>query len=359
MKNGKVGVGVIGAGFGRLAQLPAFHRCASAELVALCSGHLEKAQSVAAQFDIPAAFADYRELLQVPGVDLVSVATPPYLHHRMVMAAVEAGKHVICEKPMAMDAAEAGEMLAAAERAGLVHCIDHELRFNPTHIRARELLAGGLVGRLRHVTITRTAPFNADPMGRPLNWWFQPGTGGGILGAMASHYIDQLRWWVGEIRAVQGRLSTLVPERRLPDGSGMGRVASDDACTFLIEFAGGGEGTVMLSTVAYHPQGYRAEIFGDEGSLILDAEERLWGAKVGESKLTEYSQPDPALGLPGIEQTVWARSFVHLVDHVIGALAAGSRPTQGATFDDGLRCQQVMDAIRASWEQRRWVEVAA
>ena len=185
------------------------------------------------------------------------------------------------------------------------------------------------MGRLRHVTITRTAPFNADPMGRPWNWWFQAGTGGGILGAMASHYIDQMRWWIGEIRAVQGRLSTMVPQRRLPDNSGMRAVETDDACSFMFEFAGGGEGTVILSTVAHHPQGYRAEIFGDEGSLILDAQERLWGAKRGEKQLTEFTQPDPAAGLPGIEQTIWARSFVHLVDHVAGAVAAGGRPSQG------------------------------
>jgi predicted dehydrogenase len=277
----------------------------------------------------------------------------------MVLAALEAGKHIICEKPMAMNAAEAGEMLESARRTGLVHCIDHELRFNPTHVRARDLLAGGHLGKLRHITITRTAPFNADPMGRPWNWWFQAGTGGGILGAMASHYIDQMRWWIGEIRAVQGRLSTMVPQRRLPDNSGMRAVETDDACSFMVEFAGGGEGTVILSTVAHHPQGYRAEVFGDEGSLILDAQERLWGARRGESQLTEYTVPDPAAGLAGIEKTIWARSFVHLVDHVAGALAAGGRPGQGATFEDGLRCQQVMDAIRASWDQRRWLDVAA
>jgi predicted dehydrogenase len=359
VRDGKVGVGVIGAGFGRLAQLPAFQRSNSAELVALCSGHLEKARTVAAEFGIPLAFDDYRELLRLPEVDLVSVATPPYLHRPMVLAALEAGKHVICEKPMAMNADEAREMLDAARQTGLVHNIDHELRFNPTHVKARELISAGFVGRLRHVTIARTAPFNADPMGRPWGWWFQAGTGGGILGAMASHYVDQMRWWIGEIRAVAGRLSTLVPQRRLPDNSGMRAVETDDACTFMMEFAGGGEGTVFLSTVAHHPQGYRAELFGDDGSLILDAQERLWGARRGESQLTEYTVADPAADLAGIEKSIWARSFVHLVDHVTGAVAAGVRPTQGATFEDGLRCQQVLDAIHASWDERRWVEVAS
>jgi predicted dehydrogenase len=358
MRDGRVGVGVIGAGFGRLAQLPAFRRCESAELVALCSGHLDKARAVASDFGIPLAFDDYRELLRLPEVDLVSVATPPYLHRPMVLAALSAGKNVICEKPMAMNASEAKEMLDAARQTGLVHCIDHELRFNPTHVRARDLLASGLVGRLRHITLTRTAPFNADPMGRPWGWWFQAGTGGGILAAMASHYIDQVRWWIGEIRAVQGRLSTLVTQRRLPDNAGMRAVETDDACSFLVEFAGGGEGAVFLSTVAYHGQGYRAEIYGDDGALIVDAQERLWGARRGESQLTEYTVPDPAAGLPGIEKTIWGRSFVHLVDHVLGEVAAGRRPAQGATFEDGLRCQQVMDAIRVSADQRRWVEVA-
>jgi predicted dehydrogenase len=359
MKNGRVGVGVIGVGFGKVAQIPGFKRCAHGELVAICSGHLEKAQAVAREYGIPQAFGDYRQMLKLPEIDLVSVATPPYLHRPMVLAALAAGKHVICEKPMAMNVAEAGEMLAAAQQAGVVHCVDHELRFNPTHIRMRELIASGYLGRLRHITITRTVHFNADPMGRPWGWWFQAGTGGGILGAMASHYIDQLRWWVGEILAVQGRLSTLVPQRRLPDGSGMHAVETDDACTFLVEFAGGGEGTVFLSTVAYHPQGYRAEAFGDDGTLILDAQERLWGAKRGEDSLAELTVPDPAVDLEGIEKSLWARSFVHLTDHVLGAIAAGVRPTQAATFEDGLACQRVMDAIRLSWQERRWVDLTA
>jgi predicted dehydrogenase len=357
MKRNKIGVGVIGAGFGKSAQIPGFKQCPDAEVIAICSGHLEKAEATAREFGIPRVFTDYREMVQLAELDLVSVVTPPYLHYPMVMATLEAKKHVLCEKPMAMNVEEATEMYIKAEERGVIHCVDHELRFNPTRIRIKELIGNGYLGRLRHVTVTVSLPFNADPRGRPWGWWSQKNKGGGVLGATGSHYIDLLRWWFGEIRAVYGQLSTFVQERRLADSEEMRPVETDDACAFLLEFATGAQGTIVLSSVAYHPQGSQVEAFGDEGTLILDSQESLWGAKRGESQLTELTVPDPVASLEGVAKNVWAMSFVHLARYLVEAIKVGTGIPKAATFCDGMQCQQVMDAVRRSWQEQRWIEV--
>lgn len=357
MINGKVGIGIIGTGFGRAVQIPAFKHCSDAEIVAVCSSRLEKAQATAQEFVIPYAFANYHQMLELSEIDLVSVVTPPYLHYPMVMAALDAGKHVLCEKPMAMNFKEAAEMYQKAEFKNVLHIIDHELRFSVTRAKAKELIDNGYIGRLRHVNVIVSASFNADPRGRPWGWWFQEAKGGGILGANGSHYIDLLRWWFGEIHTVCGQLSTCVPMRKLPDSEDMRPVETDDVCAFLVEFTSGAKGAILLSTVAYHPQGHKVEVFGDEGTIIVDAQDRLWGARKGESQLIEITVSDPVAQLEGIPNTIWARSFVHLAEHLVEAIKSGSRALHAATFYDGMRCQQVMDAVRLSWQERRWVEI--
>src|SRR5262245_37608614 len=121
-----VRVGIIGTGWGASVQAPAFRCVAGAELVAITSGRLERAQAVAQEHGIPQAFDDYREMLDKANLDLVSIVTPPYLHHEMTLAAIAAGAHVICEKPFALDVRQASEMVEAAERAGCINVVDHE-----------------------------------------------------------------------------------------------------------------------------------------------------------------------------------------------------------------------------------------
>lgn len=355
----KIGVGLIGTGFGRSAQLPGFAACEGVEMVAVCSGRLERARAVAFDCGAPHSFTDYRQMMQLDGLDLVSIVTPPYLHLPMTAAAVAAGKHVICEKPTAMNAAEARAMLDRAQAAGVLHMIDHELRFNPTRQRVKQLLDEGYVGRVYHATINVVTNFRADPVQRTWDWWSQAEQGGGSVGAASSHLIDLLRWWLGEITTVSGQLNTFVKRRKMPDSDEMRAVTSDDQCAFMAEMDGGALASVFISSVARHPQGTRTEIHGESGSLILDADDRLWGRRAGESGVSELTVPDPNRDLPGIEKNVWAVSFVSLARHAVECIRAGKPPDQGATFYDGLRAQQVMDAIRDSWRERRWVEVPA
>ena len=353
----KIGIGVIGTGFAKSVQIPAFKLCPDAEIVAVCSSRAEKAEATAREFGIPHAFSDYSDLLRLPNLDLVSIATPPHLHHAMSIAAAEAGKHILCEKPMAMNIGEATEMYQRAEKRGILHYIDFELRFNPTRRKLKELIEGGFLGRLRRVTATVSASFNVTPESRPWNWWSQKSTGGGILGANGSHYIDLLRWYFGEIRAVSGQLATLVPMRKLAGSEELRPVETDDLCVFLCEFENGGQGTVVLSTVDHHAQGHRLEAFGDEGSIVLDGQGRLWGAKKGQAQLTEMTEPDPAAALDGITRNMFPMSFVHFARALVEGVKRGTPVAGAATFFDGMKSQQVMDAVSRSWIERRWVVV--
>ena len=208
-----IGIGIIGTGFARTTQLPAFRACEGARLVAVASGRRENAERVAREFDIPVAAADWREVVSRADVDLVSIVTPPSTHAEMTLAALDAGKAVLCEKPMALDAGETERMRRRAAGSGLLAHLDHELRFLPARRLMREMILGGRVGRVRHAKFLFRADSRAAA-GRGWDWWSDAASGGGVLGAIGSHAVDTLRWLLGaEVSEVYATLSTHVAKR--------------------------------------------------------------------------------------------------------------------------------------------------
>ena len=354
-----VRVAIVGTGFGQRVQIPGFRHCEGVEIVAVCSAHREHAQAVAQRFGIPCSYDNYQRMLAEVELDLVSIATPPHLHYPMTMDALDVGVHVLCEKPMAMNLQEAREMLRRAEDAEVLHVIDHESRFHPPRRRIKELVADGYVGQLRHVIVHLVSGGRADPRRPAWSWWSESDKGGGILGALGSHQIDLLRWWFGEIEAVQGTLETFVKERPDPETGRMRSVETDDYAAFVLRFENGGHGLVLLSAVAWHGPGTHFEIYGDEGALILDHDNRLWGARRDEPALQDFSVPEPLEDVADIAPTMWARSFVRLAQALVQAIREGGPVDEAATFYDGARCQAVLDAVRTSHRLGEWVEVAA
>ncbi|MBI4280513.1 MAG: Gfo/Idh/MocA family oxidoreductase [Armatimonadetes bacterium] len=358
MKDGKVGIGVIGTGFGRVVQIPGFLASPHAKVVAVCSGRKEKAEQVAREFDIPYAFTDYRDLVKVEEVDLVSVTAPPYLHHPHGMAALQAGKHVLSEKPFCLTPALAQEMVDAARHAGIINVVDHEQRFTPACARIRELIQEGYIGRVRHIFIITATNMRADARkGRTWDWTCEAEKGGGSFGGTGSHWLDLMRYWLGEIVAVVGHYETHVKERIDPAGQ-MRPVTADDYTGLLLRFAGGATGALLLTAVAHHGRGTRFEIAGEEGSLVFDEEERLWGARGGEA-LTPMVEPDSLPMPPGMNYTGrWGRPFVRLAAHLVDVIRSGRKDVApAATFYDGMRVRVVMDAVRRS-PREGWVNVA-
>jgi predicted dehydrogenase len=347
---------VIGASFARQAYLPALKTIPDVEIVAVASARLASAQDAAAAFGAAHAYDDYHAMLEQHALDWVGIATPTIHHAPMALAALEAGAHVLCEKPMAMSAAEAQSMLDKAEALRRVHCIGHELRFNPNRHKVQALIASGFIGRVRHVNITSITAAWGDPASRPAgDWWSLAEMGGGRLGANGSHQIDLLRYWFGDVGAVSGQVATMVPDRRDKTTGEPWTATADDQVSFTLEMQSGALVSVFLSGAARHTVGNSVMIFGSEGSIKLaDADEKLWVAKAGEDYV-DVSETDPNAALPGVGKGIWNVSTVGLIAEMIAAIRE-SRPTQtAATFADGVQCQRVMDAIRQSSAERRWI----
>lgn len=350
--NKKVGIGIIGTGFARKVQIPAFLACEGAGVVSVASGSIENAKAAAEEFKIGHFADDWRETASHPAVDLVCITTPPNLHREMVLFGIEHGKQILCEKPMAMDAGEAREMIAASKGKPLLTLIDHELRFQPGRRKAFQMLREGAIGRIRHAKYNFRAPHRGDP-NVPWNWWSDIEQGGGALGAINSHIIDSFRWFLGiEVSSVVCQLQTHVKERR--DNSGKTRkVTTDDEANMLLRFADGeltddATGLVSVSMVEQPEYVNRLEFFGTDGAMRIDHRGEVSTAKTGES---DWKAIDVTFGaeIPGVPDTGFSRGFMDFAPEIVKAVDAGSTfIEQAATFEDGLKVQEVLDAARES-----------
>lgn len=351
-------VGIIGASFAKAAYLPALRHIDGVELVALSSARLTSAQSAAAEFDVPHAYDDWQQMLAGHKFDLVCIATPTVTHAPMALAALDAGAHVLSEKPTAMDADEAQAMLDRAEALGRVHMIDHEMRFDAKRRHVKHLIDSGAIGTLRHVAINSIGTSWGDPASRAEgDWWSSAEQGGGRLGANGSHQVDLLRWWFGEIGAVCGQVKTMVPDR-VDRASGRPWTATaDDYVQFAAELPNGALASVLISTVARHGLGNDTHIVGSAGTITLSNDtERLMYAPVGQP-LAEITVENPYAGLAGVNAGIWNQAVVGALRELCGAINEGRALREGATFLDGLRNQRVLDALKRSERERAWISL--
>jgi predicted dehydrogenase len=350
-------IGVIGSGFARRVQLPALAHVPGARATAIASGRRANAEATAREFGIPTVYDDGVQLVHDPEVDAVLVSSTPASHARFAIAALDAGKHVLCEKPAALHAPEAQNMLAAARaHPGQLAWIDHELRYEPNRRKIRDLIRAGAVGQVRHLELSLKPYIRTDGRGQthlaaaPWTWWSDAAQGGGILGAVGSHLVDLCRFWTGvEVLRVAGGVATWVRER--VDAAGVSRpVTAEELGSFVLFLDGGVVATLTLSAVALHGPGHLAQITGSEGTIQLTGETRLEMAKAG-APLADVSVPDD-LWERTTPNTMWARGFVRLMRDFVRA--AGGAPPEGepATFFDGWAVQRVLDAVRqggATW----------
>lgn len=351
-----VRVGIIGASFAKAAYLPALRHVHDVEVTAIASARLESARAAADAFGIPDAYDDWQQMLGSHDFDLVCIATPTVLHEAQTLAAIEGGAHVLCEKPTAMNVAEAARMLDAAEAAGRVHMIDHELRFNPNRMKIAALIDEGALGEIRHVDIANIGKTWSDPASRPKgDWWSRAEMGGGRLGANGSHQVDLLRWWLGEVEWVSGAAPVIVPDRVDPESGEPWTATADDLAFFTAEMESGAIAQVFMSGVASHNIGNHTRICGSEGTITLsNNDERLYFARAGED-FEEITVADPNAELDGVNAGIWNVSVVALMRELVAAIREDRPPSRGATFEDGLANQMVLDAVRISGEERRWV----
>ncbi len=359
-----IGVGVIGTGFGKTTQIPAFLATPGYRVVAVASHTRSKAEATAREFGIPHAFTadELDDFLAVDDLDLVSISSPPATHCDYTRRAFAAGKHVLCEKPTALDAGEARDMVEAWRASRRLGLVDHELRFDGARRRLRDLVSEGFLGRLHHVTIVVESPFRLDPE-RAWSWWSDRGQGGGVLGAVGSHVVDAVRYTFGELVATRAQLETAIGERPDPAAGGALRpVTADDYAALWLRLENGALVSAVISSVSRSPApGWRMSAHGSASSLVLDTDGTLRGQRAGESEFSDLTPPRPpfdaqALRLP---DTPWSRSFLLFAAAIARALGSGEAEVpDAATLEDGLRSQEVLDAARVSAADERWVACA-
>lgn len=324
---------------------------------------------------------DWRELVERDDIDIVDIAAPPRLHAQIAIAAAEAGKHVFCEKPLAMDAAEARAMLAAVQAAGVTHYLNHNYRRVPAVMLAKQLIDEGFVGRVFHWRSAYLQDWIVDPA-FPLTWHLRKDqAGSGPLHDLGSHVIDLARFLVGELSSVDAMTRTFIEERPLPGagaatfsaGSGgggeTGKVDVEDAALLIAQFEGGALGSFEVSRFAPGRKNHNAfEIYGSEGSILFDLE------RMNELQLFSRSDPSHVQGFRTIQVTeaehpylqAWwppghiigyEHSFHHAVVDFVKAVVSGERVRPD--FEDGLRETLVIEAALRSAEEGRRVGVGA
>jgi len=356
-----VGVGVIGLGFGRMVHVPGFLAVQNASVIGIASRNSEQAREVATKFSLPQFFSSWKELIECPDIEAVSVATPPSHHEEIVLAALAAGKAVLCEKPLALNSSQAKRMFEAARMAGLVHMMDFEFREIPAWQLAKRIIESGELGPIRHVSVRWIVNSWAN-QSRPWSWRADRSQGGGALGGWVVHSFDYLEWLLKPIRTLTAHLTTQVLQR--PDLSGLSRsVSSEDVCHVLLELEGGVPVSIVVSPVATLGQGHWVECFGERKVL-----------KIGSSNLQDYGKDFQVLiGEPGDEQLrqiplpseLSLRNqfadgrialFLRLAERFIAAVVRNDT-TVRPSFEDGYRAQVLIDLAHKASDERCWVQI--
>jgi predicted dehydrogenase len=357
-------VGIIGVGWGSVVQTPAFRAVPEYEVVALCSRRPERVAAAGEQLGVADTSTDWREFVRRDDLDLVSVCTPVDLHAEQVVAAVEAGKHVLCEKPVAVDAGDARRMLDAAEAAGVAHAICFEGRFDPLRLALRSALDGGALGDPYFARAHTSADYWHPTRGLQSEWMYRVADGGGYLMGMASHDIDFLCSVFGEPAAVCADVRTTVTERARDDGSTLS-VDADDTSITVMRMQSGMTALVSCSAVAFGANDRELELFGSGGRITLSAGLMEGGMQVRVHRVGEEHPAELALSsrsirsgyeLPRRRAAGAIQSLAFMLEDWLPAFAG--EPAPGVpTLRDGLRVQQVIDAARRSSVGEGWAEV--
>jgi len=355
-----LGAVVVGTGFGVITHLRAL-RGAGFAVRALVGRDAEKAAARARLFDVEHSSTSLATALALPGVDAVAIATPPHTHAAIALESFAAGKHVVCEKPFAADAGEAREMLAAADRAGVVHLLGTEFRFGTGQAHLTRAMAEGVVGAPRLAVFMLQIPSLNDPRAELPAWWERESEGGGWLGAYGSHVVDQIRVTLGEFDWVSATLQTLAPRV----------MTADDTYTVQFGLTTGVQG-FMHSSCATGGQFLAAtKITGDGGSVWLQGDDLWVDSGTGPRQLETPADlvngapvPPPAELLhttydmwhsTGMDLSPYTQLYAVLRDRILGNDVAPD--PAAATFRDGVAGQAVLDAIRRSSRENTRVTV--
>lgn len=382
----EIGVGLVGYKFMGRAHSNAYRQVPHffdvdprPRLAAICGRDEASVREAAESLGWEGYETDYEALIARPDIQLIDVSTPGDTHKDVVLAALKAGKHVICEKPLANNLAEAREMLEAARAAGTVAVVNYNYRRVPAVQWAKQLIDDGVIGEVRHWRAVYLQDWINDP-GFPLVWRLQKEhAGSGALGDIAAHITDLGLFLLGPIDEVVGTLSTFIKRRKVATASGEGAglgaasgdeygdVTVDDSTTFLANFASGATGTFEATRLAPGRRNYNSfEINGSKGSIAFNLE------RLNELQLYLVDDPAGVQGFRTISVTegvhpyagAWwpaghpigyEHTFVHAIKDLLDGIA-GKTDNPGPSFEEGFAVQAVLDAVERSAAERAWVK---
>jgi predicted dehydrogenase len=376
---GVIGIGMVGYAFMGRAHSQAWRTVGhffdlplSARMVAICGRDQLKVRAAAERLGWAAWETDWKRLVARDDVQLVDVCTPGSSHAEISIAALGAGKHVLCEKPLANTVEEARAMADAAASAaahGVRAMVGFNFRRVPAVALARRLIADGRLGTIRHVRGAYLASHVVDP-DFPLVWRLQADqAGSGALGDLGAHVVDLAQYLLGDrIAGVSALTETFVKERPLPGGGGRGPVTVDDAALFIARFSGGAVANFEATRFASgHKEGLRVEVNGDQGSVVWELDNlndlRFFDGTlergiqgVRRIRVTEREHPYAGAWWPPGHTIGYEHTFSHEVRDLLDAIASGHDPVP--SFADGLQVQEVLDAVlRSANAGSSWAEV--
>ena len=354
-------VGMIGGGSWADRHLKSWRK-ANYPVLAIYNRTRARSERLATEFNIPDVHDDWQSIVARADIDVISISMPHNMHHAITIAAIENGKHVYCEKPLAMSYQEAYEMWSRAKLAGVKSGMQYNPRTDPAMIKLQQMIEDGHIGTVNHVDLHMASDFCADP-NLPMMWRFEKAVAGtGALGDMGTYMIDLARWFVGEFEYVSGMMTTRITERpivrqnfnmfenlayardnrmvdRSPESTAMGAVDNEDETIFLARFASGATGTIKASRI--HNDA-KLQIHGSLGILRRDASGKIISKLRGETNFTEVDIPerDP-------DETIAS----HFVRNLEGDT------DEGPTFYDGMQNMAVIDAVVRSNADQRWVDI--
>jgi predicted dehydrogenase len=341
-------LGIVGSNYGRSVQLPAFRADPRCEVIALAGSDQARTAERARAVNVRQAYGDWRALVEDKDVDAVAIATPPAVQAQIAIRALELGKPVFAEKPMASTLADARAMLRAAQASRLPTMIDFNFHQVMSWQRAKRLLDEAAIGHLRHVAVHWHTENRAIQM-RMRNWKTTSDDGGGVLGNFISHCFHYLEWFCGPVARLNARLAGLPSDESL-----------QTTVATAIEFERGQLASLSMSCASFLGSGHRIEFYGEDGTLMLINTSadymrgfELWHAKRPAAALESIAVEDPADALFADGRTAPVSRLAKLF---IDAVESGG--SAQPDFAAGFRVQQLIDAAQRSHRQGEMIEVA-
>jgi predicted dehydrogenase len=357
-----VRVGVVGSSWwADLLYLPSLTSHPQAQVVAVCGRDHGRAEALAHKYGVPQVFTDYRAMIAQAGLHALVVSTPDDLHHPIAMQALDAGLHVLCEKPLALSVAQARELYERAEAMAIKHMVLFTYRWLPPYQLVRQLIDQGYLGRIYNCHMRYVGGFGRDPADR---WRLDPLRARGVVGDIGSHIIDLARWYVGDVAKVSAHLASFVGR---VGAYGQRLEGTNDSAMLALLFQNGAQAAIQLSSVVHigdRGQEQQVILSGEDGTLEIRqtfASAEVYGVRHDQQHFTQLlaldysaSADDPAappmagMLAPFREQAIGPRLFIDAI--------VEDRPIT-PNFYDGLKAQEVIDAAFESHQRGSWVGV--